>query len=272
MKLNRQLGRTALRISELCLGTMNFGPNTSEADVFKMMDRAVAAGINFFDMADQYGGTCGVGATEEIIGRWLGEGSSRREQIVLATKLYEPMWSAPNDRGLSAYHIRRACDASLRRLQADHIDVYQMHHIDRTAQWDEVWQAMETLVAQGKIACVGSSNFPGWAIAQGNERATNRHFLGLVSEQSLYNLTERSVELEVIPACEAYGLGPLPWSPLGDPWSSSTTPSPPWRSSSTLISLIASIGSSPAQGLHPRHTPGNGAQVGEGSAWSAELT
>lgn len=210
----RQLGRTALSVSELCLGTMNFGPNTPESDAAEIMNHAVDAGINFFDTADQYGGSVGVGTTEQIIGRWLAADSSRRDRIVLATKLYEPMSETPNDRGLSAYHIRRACDASLRRLQTDHIDVYQMHHIDRLAPWEEIWQAMETLVAQGKISYVGSSNFPGWAIAQGNERAARRNHLGLVSEQSLYNLTERSVELEVIPACEEYGLGLLPWSPL----------------------------------------------------------
>jgi aryl-alcohol dehydrogenase-like predicted oxidoreductase len=193
---------------------MNFGPDTDEADAWAILDLALEAGINFVDTADQYGGHVGVGTTEEIIGRWLAQGGGRRDRIVLATKLYEPMSDRPNDRGLSAAHIRRACDASLRRLQTDHIDLYQMHHLDRTAPWDEVWQAMETLVAQGKITYVGSSNFAGWSIAQANEAARARHFLGLVSEQSLYNLTERTVELEVIPACAAYGLGLLPWSPL----------------------------------------------------------
>ena len=210
----RRLGRTALQVSELCLGTMNFGPTTAERDAFEILDLAVEMGINFVDTADQYGGDLGVGATEGIIGRWLSQGSGRRERIVLATKLYEPMSDLPNDRGLSAVHIRRACDASLRRLRTDHIDLYQMHHLDRSAPWDEVWQAIETLVAQGKIIYVGSSNFAGWTIAQANETAKARHFLGLVSEQSLYNLTERTVELEVLPACEAYGLGVLPWSPL----------------------------------------------------------
>lgn len=210
----RRLGRTALEVSELCLGTMNFGPNTTEADAFAILDQAVEAGINFVDTADQYGGRLGVGATEELIGRWLAQGGDRRDRIVLATKLYEPMSERPNNRGLSAAHVRRACDASLRRLQTDHIDLYQMHHLDRTAPWDEVWQAMETLVAQGKITYVGSSNFAGWSIAQANEAAKSRHFLGLVSEQSLYNLTERTIELEVIPACTAYGLAVLPWSPL----------------------------------------------------------
>lgn len=211
----RRLGRTALQVSELCLGTMNFGPTTDEAESFAILDGAVDAGINFVDTADQYGGELGVGVTEQIIGRWLAQGGQSRDRIVLATKLYEPMSTDPNDRGLSARHIRRACDASLQRLQTDHIDLYQMHHIDRAAPWDEVWQAMETLVAQGKITYVGSSNFAGWTIAQANEAAKSRHFLGLVSEQSLYNLTERTIELEVLPACLAYGLAVIPWSPLG---------------------------------------------------------
>ena len=211
---HRPLGRTALQVSELCLGTMNFGPNTSEADSLELLDRALDLGIDFVDTADQYGGTLGVGATETILGNWFAQGGERREQIVLATKLYEPMSDRANDRGLSARHIRLACEASLRRLQTDHIDLYQMHHLDRSAPWDEVWQAMETLVAQGKVIYVGSSNFAGWSIAQANETASARHFLGLVSEQSLYNLAERTIELEVLPACAAYGLAVLPWSPL----------------------------------------------------------
>ena len=211
---HRPLGRTALQVSELCLGTMNFGPNTSEADSFELLDRALDLGIDFVDTADQYGGTLGVGATETILGNWFAQGGERREQIVLATKLYEPMSDRANDRGLSARHIRLACEASLRRLQTNHIDLYQMHHLDRSAPWDEVWQAMETLVAQGKVIYVGSSNFAGWSIAQANEAASARHFLGLVSEQSLYNLAERTIELEVLPACAAYGLAVLPWSPL----------------------------------------------------------
>ena len=210
----RRLGRTALQVSELCLGTMNFGPQTTEADSHLIMDRALELGINFFDTADRYGGDNGVGATEEIIGRWFARGGERREKVVLATKLFGPMSDWPNDGRLSARHIRAACDASLRRLQTDHLDLYQMHHIDRTAPWDEVWQAMETLTAQGKIIYVGSSNFAGWHIARANETAAKRGFLGLVSEQSHYNLLVRTVELEVLPACREYGIGVIPWSPL----------------------------------------------------------
>ena len=208
------LGRTGLRVSRLCLGTMNFGPLTTEGDSFALMDRARETGINFFDTANVYGWRRGEGVTEQIIGRWLAQGGGRREAIVLATKVYATMGEGPNDSRLSAYHIRRACDESLRRLQTDRIDLYQMHHVDRETPWDEIWQAMEQLVAAGKVVYVGSSNFAGWQIAQANARAAARHFLGLVSEQSLYNLSARTVELEVLPACRAHGVGVIPWGPL----------------------------------------------------------
>jgi aryl-alcohol dehydrogenase-like predicted oxidoreductase len=214
------LGRSGLQVSRLCLGTMNFGWTTDETTGFDIMDHAIEAGIIFFDTADVYGGPQrpdiekGYGISEEIIGRWLAQ-SGRRDRIVLATKVYQPMGTGPNDRRLSAYHIRKACEDSLRRLQTDHIDVYQMHHIDRRTPWDEIWQAMELLVQQGKVIYVGSSNFAGWDIATAQSAAIARHALGLVSEQSLYNLNARTTELEVIPACRHYGLGLLPWSPLG---------------------------------------------------------
>ncbi len=210
----RQLGRSALKVSALCLGTMNFGPRTSEPDSFAILDEAVGSGINFIDTADQYGGHLGVGTTETILGNWLAQDRSRRDRIVLATKVHEPMSDDINDRGLSARHIQMACDASLKRLKVDHIDLYQMHHIDRAAAIEEIWQAMDRLFAQGKITYVGSSNFPGWAIAQANEKAISRQRLGLVSEQGLYHLIERRAEMEVLPACRAYGLGLIVWSPL----------------------------------------------------------
>jgi aryl-alcohol dehydrogenase-like predicted oxidoreductase len=209
-----RLGRTALKVSRLCLGTMNFGPLTSEADSFAIMDRALESGINFFDTANVYGWKTGEGVTEQIVGRWLAQGGGRRERTVVATKVYGKMGDGPNDRGLSAYHIRRHCEESLRRLRTDRIDLYQMHHVDRDAPWEEIWQAMEQLVAQGKVIYVGSSNFAGWQIVQANAAATARHFLGAVSEQSLYNLAARTVELEVIPACRTLGIGLVPWSPL----------------------------------------------------------
>ena len=209
-----RLGRTALKVSRLCLGTMNFGPHTSEPDSFAIMDKALELEINFFDTADVYGWKRGEGITENIVGRWLEQGGGRREKVVLATKVYGPMGDWPNQSRLSARHIREACEGSLRRLRTDHIDLYQMHHVDRDAPWEEVWQAMEILVRDGKVLYVGSSNFAGWHLAQAQEAARTRHFLGLVSEQSLYNLIDRTIELEVLPACQAYGLGVLPWSPL----------------------------------------------------------
>ncbi len=208
------LGRSGLSVSRLCLGTMNFGPQTSEEDSFAIMDRAHEHGINFFDTANVYGWRKGEGWTEQIVGRWFAQGGGRREKTVIATKLYGSMSDWPNDTFLSALNIRRACDASLKRLQTDYIDLYQMHHVDLETPWDEIWQAMETLVAQGKVIYVGSSNFAGWHLTQAQEAAKARHFYGLSSEQSIYNLLERTVELEVLPACTAYGLGVIPWSPL----------------------------------------------------------
>ncbi len=209
------LGRTGLQVSRLCLGTMNFGPLTTEEDSYAIMDRALELGINFFDTANVYGWKLGEGVTEQIIGRWLAQGGGRREKIVLATKVYNKMGEWPNERGLSAYHIRKAAEDSLRRLQTDHIDLYQMHHVERTTPWEEIWQAMEQLVREGKVLYVGSSNFAGWHIAKAQAHAEKRNFMGLVSEQSLYNLNARMIELEVIPTCEDYGLGLIPWSPLG---------------------------------------------------------
>lgn len=208
------LGRTGLKVSCLCLGTMNFGPQASEEDSFKIMDRALELGINFFDTANVYGWQLGEGITERIIGRWLSQGGGRRDNIVLATKVYGRMGEGPNDRRLSAYHIKRACESSLKRLNTDYIDLYQMHHIDRETPWEEIWQAMEQLVVEGKIIYSGSSNFAGWNIAHAQCEARRRNFMGLVSEQSLYNLMDRLIELEVIPACDEFGLGLIPWSPL----------------------------------------------------------
>jgi len=213
------LGRTGLSVSRLCLGTMNFGPHTIESDAHSIMDTALQQGINFFDTANAYGGSENKGRTEEILGTWFAQGGERRERTVLATKVYGGMpgtggenW--PNSGKLSALNIRRACDASLKRLQTDYIDLYQMHHVDRATPWEEIWQAMEVLVAQGKILYVGSSNFAGWHIATAQAAAQRKDFLGLVAEQSLYNLLARTVELEVLPSAQYHGLGVIPWSPL----------------------------------------------------------
>jgi NDP-hexose C3-ketoreductase / dTDP-4-oxo-2-deoxy-alpha-D-pentos-2-ene 2,3-reductase len=208
------LGRSGVSVSRLCLGTMNFGAFTDAADAHQIMDRALEQGINFFDTANTYGRPRAEGVAEQIVGKWFGGGRGRRDRIVLATKLYGGKGEWPNDSYLSAVNIRRSCEDSLRRLGTDHIDLYQMHHVDRGTPWEEIWEAMGVLRAQGKIIYVGSSNFAGWHIAQAQEAAARRGALGLVSEQSLYNLAARAVELEVLPACQGYGLGVLPWSPL----------------------------------------------------------
>ncbi|MEU6943809.1 aldo/keto reductase [Streptomyces sp. NPDC046316] len=213
-----QLGRTGLKVSRLVLGTMNFGPQTDEADSHAIMDAALDAGINYFDTANVYGWGENKGRTEEIIGSWFAQGGGRREKTVLATKVYGSMsresetW--PNEDKLSALNIRRAVDASLKRLGTDHIDVYQFHHIDRSTPFEEIWQAIDVLIQQGKILYAASSNFPGYKIAQANEAAARRGMVGLVSEQCLYNLFERRAEMEVLPAAQEYGLGVIPWSPL----------------------------------------------------------
>jgi aryl-alcohol dehydrogenase-like predicted oxidoreductase len=212
--LYTQLGRTGVKVSRLCLGTMNFGGYTTPADSHLIMDKALESGVNFFDTADVYGGRRCEGRTEQIIGEWLAQGGRRRERIVLATKAFHSMGDGPNDRGCSAYHLRAACEASLKRLRTDHIDLYQMHHIDRSTPWEELWQAMEQLTREGKILYAGSSNFAGWNIATANQVAAQRNFLGLICEQSKYSLACRTIELEVLPACRYYGLGVISWGPL----------------------------------------------------------
>ena len=202
-----QLGRSGLKVSRLCLGTMNFGPQTEEPAAHAIMDAALEAGINFFDTADVYGGSKHRGCTEEILGRWFAQGGGRRERTVLATKVYGTMADRPNESRLSALHIRHALDASLRRLQTEYIDLYQFHHVDRNTPWEEIWQAVDVAVQQGKILYSGSSNFAGWHLARAQEAAAHRPSNGLVSEQSIYNLLTRNVELEVIPAAQHYGLG-----------------------------------------------------------------
>ncbi|SFF42899.1 Predicted oxidoreductase [Actinacidiphila alni] len=213
-----QLGRTGLKVSRLVLGTMNFGPQTDEADSHAIMDAALAAGVNYFDTANVYGWGENKGRTEEIIGTWFAKGGDRRDKTVLATKVYGHMGTEetpwPNHDKLSALNIRRAVEASLKRLGTDYIDVYQFHHVDRATPWEEIWQAIDVLVQQGKILYAGSSNFAGWHIAQANEAAARRGSLGLITEQCLYNLAERRAEMEVIPAAQHYGLGVIPWSPL----------------------------------------------------------
>ena len=219
---HKRLGKHGVLVSNLCLGTMNFGWMTKEEESFEIMNRALELGINFFDTADVYGRwSTHSGHSEEIIGKWFKKGSGRREAVILATKVFNPAElksdiAEPNHNGrsLSAVKIRKHCDASLKRLQTDYIDLYQMHHVDRLCPWEETWQAFDSLTKQEKIIYTGSSNFAGWDIATANQEALKRGMTGLVSEQSVYNLDNRMVELEVLPAADHYGLGVIPWSPL----------------------------------------------------------
>lgn len=212
------LGRSGLKVSKLCLGTMNFGVNTDEKEAFRIMDAALDAGVNFFDTANIYGWGENAGKTEEIIGRWFAQGGGRREKVVLATKVHgdmsDPLDGPNSPAGLSSYKIRRHLEGSLRRLQTDHIELYQMHHNDRNVSWDELWEAFQVSITQGKIGYVGSSNFAGWDLVKAQYEAKNRHMLGLVSEQHKYNLLCRLPELEVLPAAEHLGIGVVAWSPL----------------------------------------------------------
>jgi aryl-alcohol dehydrogenase-like predicted oxidoreductase len=218
---HQRLGKHGVLVSNLCLGTMNFGWHTSQEDSFKIMDRALELGINFFDTADVYGWGGEQGDTEIIIGKWFAQGGGRREAVVLATKVFNPVTRKANrpepntdTRNLSAMKIKKHCAGSLKRLQTDWIDLYQMHHVDHDCPWDETWQAFDSLVKQGKVVYIGSSNFAGWDIATACQEASRRGLMGLVSEQSIYHLNNRMIELEVIPACRHYGLGLIPWSPL----------------------------------------------------------
>jgi len=217
MKYN-YLGRSGLKVSKLCLGTMNFGVDTDEKEAFRIMDAAMDAGVNFFDTANVYGGVGTRGKTEEIIGRWFAQGGGRREKTVLATKVYNGMdddVDGPNkDRGLSAYKIRRHLEDSLRRLQTDYVELYQMHHVDRNVSWDELWEAFQVLITQGKTSYIGASNFAGRDLVKAQYEAKNKHMLGLVSEQHKYSLLCRLPELELLPAAEEHGIGVIPWSPL----------------------------------------------------------
>jgi aryl-alcohol dehydrogenase-like predicted oxidoreductase len=211
-----QLGASGAQVSRIALGTMNFGPVIGRVDSFEILDHAIDHGITFIDTADVYGGAPWgdqPGQTESLVGEWLTE-RGNRDALVVATKTFGEMGPGLNDRGLSAVHIRASVDASLRRLGTDRIDLMQMHHIDRTVPIDEVLDAFTTLREQGKILYLGSSNFAGWNLAQYQEHARAYRQLGLVTEQSVYSLAERTVELEVVPAARHYGLGLLPWSPL----------------------------------------------------------
>jgi aryl-alcohol dehydrogenase-like predicted oxidoreductase len=205
----RSLGRTGVLVSPLCLGAMNLGGVTSEADSLRIIDAALDGGINFIDVADVYN----AGESERVVGVALAR-NGRRDEIVLATKVNGEMGPGPNDRGISRYHIIKACDDSLRRLQTDHIDLYQLHRPALTIPQDETLRALDDLVRAGKVRYIGCSTFPAWMVMEGLMISAEQHLARYISEQPPYNLLDRRIENELVPLCQKYGLGILPWSPL----------------------------------------------------------
>lgn len=212
-----KLGRSNMSVSKICLGTMHFGGYTSEEEAFRIMDKCLEMGINFFDTANVYGGASGRGASEEIIGRWFQQGNGRREQTVLATKVYGQMTNTPSANegaGVSSYKVRQHAADSLRRLQTDRIDLYQIHHIDRDISLEEFWTTFGRLINDGDVLYMGTSNFPGWGLAKYQMYAWQQGMVGFVSEQPQYNLLNRYPEMEVIPAAREFGIGIIPYMPL----------------------------------------------------------
>src|SRR5690349_11939357 len=205
----RSLGRTGVQVSPLCLGAMNFGNPTSEADSIRIIDTALDAGINFIDTANVYN----AGESERIVGVALAR-NGKRDQIVLATKVNGQMGEGPNDRGISRYHIMKACEDSLRRLQTDHIDLYQIHRPSLTIPQDETLRALDDLVRAGKVRYIGCSTFPAWMVMESLMISDEQRLARYISEQPPYNLLDRRIENELVPLCQKYGLGIIPWSPL----------------------------------------------------------
>jgi 1-deoxyxylulose-5-phosphate synthase len=205
----RKLGRSGVLVSPLCLGTMNFGEATDEKDSFMIMQRAVDGGINFFDTANVYN----KGESERITGKFLKE-KNLRERVVLATKVYQPVGSLPNEGGSTRYHIIKACEDSLQRLQTDHIDLYQLHRPPSAHPQDETLRAFDDLIHAGKVRYIGCSTHPAWMVMEALYLSERYQLNRYISEQPPYNLLDRRIENELVPMCQKYDLAMLPWSPL----------------------------------------------------------
>ncbi|MBN2392693.1 MAG: aldo/keto reductase [Anaerolineae bacterium] len=205
----RSLGRTGVMVTPLCLGAMNFGGPTGEADSIAIINRALEGGINFIDTANVYN----AGESERIVGKALAE-NGKRDEVVLATKVHGGMGSGINDRGNSRYHIIKACEDSLRRLQTDHIDLYQLHRPDLVMPQDETLRAFDDLVRAGKVRYIGCSTHPAWMVMEALAISEKMGIARYISEQPPYNLLDRRIENELVPLCQKYGLALLPWSPL----------------------------------------------------------
>ncbi|HWQ11699.1 MAG TPA: aldo/keto reductase [Roseiflexaceae bacterium] len=205
----RLFGRTGVRVSPLCIGAMNFGDATDEAEATRIVDRALDAGVNFIDTANSYNG----GESERILGSILAR-DGKRARVFLATKAFNPVGDGPNDRGTSRLHLMRACEDSLRRLRTDHIDLYQMHRADPDTPVEETLAALTDLVRQGKVRYVGCSTHPAWKVMEALMVSELKGFVRYVSEQPPYNLLDRRIENELVPLCQAYGLAIIPWAPM----------------------------------------------------------
>ena len=208
----RFLGKTGLKVSELCMGAMTFGRETSEEISHQMLDRFIEAGGNFIDTADVYSR----GVSEEIIGRWLKD--KRRDDFIIATKVRFPMGEGPNDVGLSRKHILSAVEASLRRLGTDYIDLYQVHAWDRGTPLEETLNTLDGLVGSGKVRYIGASNYSGWQVQKAIDISQQMGWEPFACLQALYNLLDRSTEWELLPICQNEGLGVICWSPLRGGW------------------------------------------------------
>ena len=205
----RTLGRTGVKVSPLCLGAMNFGGATNEEDSFEIIDLALDSGFNFIDTANVYN----AGESERVVGKGL-KANGRRDDVFLATKVYVKVGDGPNDGGASAFHIIKSCEESLRRLQTDHIDLYQLHRPSATIPQDETLRAFDDLVRAGKVRYIGCSTHPAWAVMEALTTSERYGLARYISEQPPYNLLDRRVENELIPLCQKYGLAVLPWSPI----------------------------------------------------------
>jgi aryl-alcohol dehydrogenase-like predicted oxidoreductase len=205
----RPLGRTGVQVSALCLGAMNFGGSTPEDEAHQILNTALDAGINFIDTSNNYN----QGESEHILGRWF-QSSGRRQDVILATKVFRPVGPTINDQGASRYNIIRACENSLRRLGTDHIDLYQLHRPDFEVPQDETLRAFDDLVTSGKVRYIGCSTFPAWFLMEALSISEHEKLVRYVSEQPPYNLLDRRIENELIPLCQKYGLAVIPWSPI----------------------------------------------------------
>ena len=204
----RQLGRSGLKVSEVCLGTMTFGHGTDKGEAKRMVDQAIDAGINFFDTANSYADA----QSEVFLGKAL---KGKRKDVVVATKFYNPMGPGPNDSGMSRYHIMNTIEDSLKRLDTDHVDLFYIHHVDQQTPLEEMLRALDDLVRQGKVRYIACSNFEAWRLMEALWTSDSNGLERFVAYQPQYSLLVRDIEIDLVPACKFKDVGLVTWSPLG---------------------------------------------------------